>query len=508
MGAIEGQILTLNPRFSKICDDLGLVALAPSPALAATFVVDSTADGNDDLAGDGVCATSGGACTVRAAVQEANALAGADTISIPAGTYTLAYTPVDGADDFYFADALTVTSDIDFVGAGATSTVLVGNGYAPVLGIVGDGSTTVSVSDLALQGDTTATECDAGCVVHSTDTTLTLSAVTVSNGYAYASDGGSAVVAGAGLANFGGTVTISGSTFTGNIAWSDNASELGQANGGAIYNDGTMRIASSTLSYNEAVGGALKQATGAGGAIFNDGDLPLDPVVVEYNQADAYGGGLYNTGTAVIGETTFRYNESNYWNDPTWGCRGAIAGLGGSVDVDQSAFHNNDGDLFGGAIYGYGTIWYFDNSTFSSNTGGYGGAIYADAGNYSLHNVTITRNRASGVTQSGGMYNNAATVTVKNALLTRNALGTSTPDCYGTFTSGGFNLVSVTRVGPFTYCAGFGAVGDQTGNSSSPIDARLSAILAANGGTTVNHSLQAGSPAMDAANNATCNRVD
>jgi hypothetical protein len=39
---------------------------------------------------DGVCATASGACSLRAAIMEANALPGADTIIVPAGTYVLA----------------------------------------------------------------------------------------------------------------------------------------------------------------------------------------------------------------------------------------------------------------------------------------------------------------------------------------------------------------------------------------------------------------------------------
>jgi CSLREA domain-containing protein len=54
-----------------------LVAL---PASAATFTVDDTGDGADANPGNGICATSGGVCTLRAAVQEANSLSGSDTI--------------------------------------------------------------------------------------------------------------------------------------------------------------------------------------------------------------------------------------------------------------------------------------------------------------------------------------------------------------------------------------------------------------------------------------------
>ena len=39
--------------------------------------------------GDGVCADAGGACTLRAAIEETNALPGADAIVVPAGAYLL-----------------------------------------------------------------------------------------------------------------------------------------------------------------------------------------------------------------------------------------------------------------------------------------------------------------------------------------------------------------------------------------------------------------------------------
>lgn len=44
-------------------------------AAAATFTVNSTANAPDNNIGNGVCATGGGVCTLRAAIQEANALA-------------------------------------------------------------------------------------------------------------------------------------------------------------------------------------------------------------------------------------------------------------------------------------------------------------------------------------------------------------------------------------------------------------------------------------------------
>jgi CSLREA domain-containing protein len=48
--------------------------------VAAGFSVDSTIDAVDAVPGDGICASEAGKCTLRAAIQEANALVGPDTI--------------------------------------------------------------------------------------------------------------------------------------------------------------------------------------------------------------------------------------------------------------------------------------------------------------------------------------------------------------------------------------------------------------------------------------------
>lgn len=59
------------------------------PAGAAQLVVDALGDGVDASPGDGACRTAGGACTLRAAVQEADGTSAADTIVLPAGRLQL-----------------------------------------------------------------------------------------------------------------------------------------------------------------------------------------------------------------------------------------------------------------------------------------------------------------------------------------------------------------------------------------------------------------------------------
>lgn len=58
-------------------------------ANAAEFSVNDTNDAVDANPGDGICATSSGGCSLRAAIQEANALPNEDFIAVPAGVFTL-----------------------------------------------------------------------------------------------------------------------------------------------------------------------------------------------------------------------------------------------------------------------------------------------------------------------------------------------------------------------------------------------------------------------------------
>ncbi len=74
-----------------ICVALVALACAATTARAATYVVNSTVDLPDGDPTDGACASSpppAPVCTLRAAVMQANANPGQDSISLPPGTYT------------------------------------------------------------------------------------------------------------------------------------------------------------------------------------------------------------------------------------------------------------------------------------------------------------------------------------------------------------------------------------------------------------------------------------
>lgn len=113
---------------------LGSLAIAPK-ASAATFNVNTTADTVDAVAGNGLCADSGGVCSLRAAIEEANALAGADTINVVAGTYTL------GSN----LPAYTQVADLSIIGANAASTIIDGVNSFRAINVYGNAETNLAV---------------------------------------------------------------------------------------------------------------------------------------------------------------------------------------------------------------------------------------------------------------------------------------------------------------------------------------------------------------------------
>jgi hypothetical protein len=110
-----------------------MALLASSPAQAVTFYVDSEIDEVDALPGDGVCATLTGGCTLRPAIQEANALPGEDASEVPAGNYVLAIPGI--GEDLAAAGDLDILGDLILTGSGMDETVIDAAGLDRVLEI-------------------------------------------------------------------------------------------------------------------------------------------------------------------------------------------------------------------------------------------------------------------------------------------------------------------------------------------------------------------------------------
>src|SRR5262245_16923411 len=74
--------------FQRIMFQILLGICLSAPSFATTFAVNTSSDTVDINPGNGVCADAGNNCSLRAAISEANALAGADIITLGAATYT------------------------------------------------------------------------------------------------------------------------------------------------------------------------------------------------------------------------------------------------------------------------------------------------------------------------------------------------------------------------------------------------------------------------------------
>ncbi|REJ73542.1 MAG: hypothetical protein DWQ30_24505 [Acidobacteria bacterium] len=107
----------------------------------AEFVVVSSGDQGDSNPGNGFCATPGmiATCTLRAAIEESNALPGLDTIHIGAGTIAVG------------SPALQITDTLNIFGAGARSTVLTTSTPGLRVFVVAS-EVMVSIVDLAIRG--------------------------------------------------------------------------------------------------------------------------------------------------------------------------------------------------------------------------------------------------------------------------------------------------------------------------------------------------------------------
>jgi Right handed beta helix region len=111
---------------------LAMLVLAPA-ALASTYTVDDPGDGPDVLAGDDVCDTGGGVCTLRAAIQESNAHAGADVID-----FTVSPANVQA---FNAATTSDVTDPATIDGGGTTSVTFDPTAVGPLFEVSAGGTT-------------------------------------------------------------------------------------------------------------------------------------------------------------------------------------------------------------------------------------------------------------------------------------------------------------------------------------------------------------------------------
>jgi CSLREA domain-containing protein len=469
---------------------------APVPVFSqTTFVVDTEVDAVDSDPGDGICETAAGDCSLRAAVQETNALAGEDVIEAPAGEYVLS---IAGAgEDAAVTGDLDVTDDLTIEGAGAANGVIDGDQLDRVLDVLSE--TALSMSGFTISDSSVRTsgawpppnlhEACGGAIRNRGS--LAMSHFVVSNGHIFFGVGG-------GICNFG-SLTLADGQVIGNSSvpdgggiWSVGNLSLvavtvtgnqAEFNGGGIHSEGTLTITDSTISENLTtyVGGGISIRSGTadltrarvlanktlyqGAGIFNSGDMDIADSTISGNQVDNIrpefptgGGGIYNAGVLSISRTTVSRN--------------AVAQIEGTALFAGGGISNG----WPGTAEGTAQL---TNTTISGNSASVGGGLHYGEGALTGSNLTISNNVAA---SAGGVYSTGdLRPTLANTVIANN----TGANCSGEVTSLGHNLDSDGTCGP-------AKLGDiQNGDP-------LLGPLTDNGGPTETHSLLEGSPAIDA----------
>ena len=392
-------------------------AAAPARAADTAFAVDTLEDGADASPGDGACRTAAATCTLRAALAEVSAASAAAatstttagsaapagppgpvTITVPAGTITLAVGPM----------LLSAHEPVTVIGAGRDVTVIDAGG---VEGAFEVGGGALTLSGLTIRGGLRPV--GGGAAVSARDSDLTLRRVTVTGASAEGDGGallvgngslvlddtefsGNAAQSGGAVLALGSAVTITASRFHDNGAAGDGgamallapsaltvrdttfADNTASRRGGAVFLNGfrgtpnPAPVISATFEGNAAVG--------AGGALFvvttRNGPeavgLALTGSRFSGNQA-ALGGAVANdSGRLVVDDATFTANRS------TTGAGGGLAS-GGDLAVKGSTFGGNEAATTGGAIASTGRIT-VESSIFRQNRSDQPGAALALTG--------------------------------------------------------------------------------------------------------------------------------
>ena len=389
---------------------------------AATFTVDVQDDRADPVPGDGVCGLpsfvlGGPWCSLRAAVQEANEIAGQDTIVLSNLTYELM--PVMTEED---DDDLSVVGDLNVF----EDLIIEGNG-----GVIDAGgglrifeleSVKVEMKNITLKNAYSATD---GGAIFAIASSLKLEDTTFENNNAEA-DGGAIFMLGGRLeiddAQFdnniaglsGGAISIQDSSFAlNNTTFFENYSEQG----GAIYSGllSEFVVGDSNFWANTAghFGGAVMIDGVSIPNGYNDNGNPLLEGNFQFARvnfggneaAGGAGGGIYiESLLSTINQAVLNLVDCDFQDNGGYS-GGAVGVYSGQVNFENCNFVNNEAtgeDGVGGAIFSNSDV-YVQNSSFRENTSySSGGAIYTDSDLY-IGNSIAEENESFGDNELLGM---------------------------------------------------------------------------------------------------------
>lgn len=304
-----------------------LLAFTAAGAQAATFTTNSTADAaaTGSLLDD-VCdsdPTAAVVCTLRAAVQEANADASGDLIQLPDLGPSYGLSLGGPGEDAAAGGDLDVTNPLTIQGSAGTTIDGAGLDRVLHLGPI-SGSPVLTLVGLEVRG---GGDVEVGGGVYVARGTLALDRVTVEANNVLANAGSAG---GGGLwIESAGTHTLTASTISGNGA-SGSASATG-AGVGVQNPAATLLVINSTVSENLATS-AL--GTAEGGGIWTAAAATLNHATLHQNEADGFPGGVGGNLFAEAATITLRGSiiSDGIAGAGVQNCEGTFATLGGNVE--------------------------------------------------------------------------------------------------------------------------------------------------------------------------------
>jgi len=549
-----------------------IIASIASPVVAepaVSFTVNANTDMVDAMPGDGICETASGnsMCTLRAAIMEANARVGSDTIYLPAATYHLTI-PGAGENGCLSGD-LDITESLTIIGDQNSPTIIDAAGLGDRVLHILPGTGLVSISFVTIQNGLTTQ--DGGGIRSSAPLELYNVVIIYNQAVGY----GGGILSLYPLTMTGGKIKQNSASWGGGIYMAETLSmknvmidnNIAEARGGGlVFGGATAYLVNTNFEHNTAseAGSAIYNVQGnltivdsyfstnysdpGGGTLFNtsEGNVILLRVKFLDNSGYTYSAGIANESGSITGQDLlFDLNVSGH------GSGTAITNLAGVVNLTRSVFSNNTG-YFGGAIGNLdeGTFFLLDSSiisntavatgggifnrgmlmlrriTVSDNSAGIGGGI-ANEGTLGLTNSTISGNRAN--VHGAGIYN-SGTAFLNSSTIAENLASIIVTTGYG---GGVYNVPPSTLTLRNTILSGnhyqrgdfyinndcYGTLNTQhynlisvMGNCTLNFGQDLDQLgvdpqlgdLADNGGPTFTHALLEGSPAIDAANPNGC----
>lgn len=265
----------------------------PIPPMAGhTFLAQpDDRDLPDANPGDGQCLTIEGTCTVRAAIMEANALPGPDTIEFRPVLYRLVIRFHGMTNDGAGAGSLRIEDDLTMVGSGPDQTILDGTSVTRVINV--NEGVSVTIKDLTITGGVAS----SGPAIES-EGNITLDNITVINNSIKQSGPGA-------IFNHHGNATIRNSRIINNIGPGVNLS------GGDNY------IEHTTISKNGESPCGDNCLQSGGGIKVSDASLHVTASTISGNLAN-YGGAI------SISRSTVTIEDSEVSNNVARRCGGAI----------------------------------------------------------------------------------------------------------------------------------------------------------------------------------------